>query len=261
MDTQNTRSRKASAFFKFNKIGTLDDLKQAVNTNSTMTVFRSLKALGYFSSYSHKGKYYTLPQISRFDELGLWSYRSVWFSRYGNLIETAKEFVRSSNAGYAAYELENILHVETKHPLLHLFKSGQINREKIGGRYVYFAAELHQKKRQIAVRKTGVGGFEVDLSYEIKLLSEELKAAIILFFSLLDEKQRRLYAGLESYKLGHGGDSQIAKILGLDVHTVSKGRRELFSQDVTTDRIRQKGAGRKPVEKKFLRSPIKFESF
>lgn len=257
MHVQNDRSSKALTFFNANKIATLDDLKQALNTSSTMTVFRSLKAVDYLSSYSHRGKYYTLPQISNFDELGLWSYRSVWFSKYGNLIETAKEFVDISTAGYTAHELENILHVETKHPLLNLFKGGKIYREKIGGYYVYFSHEAHQKKRQSALREAGGKGFEVDLSYEIKLLSEELKAAIILFFSLLDEKQRRLYAGLESYKLGHGGDTQIAKMFGLDVHTVAKGRRDLFSQDVTADRIRQKGGGRKPLEKKFRRSPKK----
>ena len=261
MPDRNARSRQALEFLKSSKIGTLDDLKQAVDTNSTMTVFRSLKALEYLSSYSHKGKYYTLPQITKFDELGLWSCQSVWFSKYGNLVETAKEFVESSSAGYTTHELEDILHVETKHPLLNLFKKGRIDREKIGGYYVYLSCNTNDKSRQIAVRKTGAERFEVDLSYEIKLLSEELKAAIILFFSLLDEKQRRLYAGLEAYKLGHGGDSQIAKILGLDVHTVSKGRRELFSQNVTTDRIRQKGAGRKPMEKKFRRSPKKFEDY
>ena len=259
MPNQNTRSIKALEFFKLHKIGMLDDLKLALNSKSTMTVFRSLKALEYLSSYSHRGKYYTLPQITEFDELGLWSNQSVWFSKYGNLIETAKEFVESSSAGYTTHELEDILHVETKHPLLNLFKKGRISREKIGGYYVYLACNPHDKKRQTTMRKTGAERFEVDLSYEIKLLSEELKAAIILFFSLLDEKQRRLYAGLESYKLGHGGDSQIAKMFGLDVHTVSKGRRELLSQDVKTDRIRRKGAGRKTVEKKFRRSPKEFE--
>jgi len=45
-----------------------------------------------------------------------------------------------------------------------------------------------------------------------------MKAAIILFYSLLDEQQRRLYAGLESMKLGHGGDSVLAEVLGLDPH-------------------------------------------
>lgn len=35
-------------------------------------------------------------------------------------------------------------------------------------------------------------------SIEPEATSHELKAAIILFFSLLDEKQHRLYAGLET---------------------------------------------------------------
>ena len=41
-------------------------------------------------------------------------------------------------------------------------------------------------------------------------LSDELRAGILLFFSLLNERQRRLYAGLEAAKLGYGGDKQIA---------------------------------------------------
>jgi hypothetical protein len=36
------------------------------------------------------------------------------------------------------------------------------------------------------------------------VLAHELKAAIILFFSLLDERQRRFFAGLESLKIGLG---------------------------------------------------------
>ena len=73
---------------------------------------------------------------------------------------------------------------------------------------------------------------------------------MILFFSLLDEQQRRHFAGLEAAKLGHGGDRIISGILGLDPHTVAKGRRELFSSDVNRDGIRQSGGGRKRVEKK-----------
>jgi hypothetical protein len=36
------------------------------------------------------------------------------------------------------------------------------------------------------------------------LAAEEAKAILVLFCSMLDERQRRLYAGLESLKLGHG---------------------------------------------------------
>jgi len=96
--------------------------------------------------------------------------------------------------------------------------------------------------------------FDIGLTYEIEVLSHEFKAAIILFFSLLDERQRRLYSGLESFKLGHGGDKKIAQLFGLDVHTVAKGRREVFGGDIDTKRIRKKGAGRKPVEKKHRKS-------
>ena len=47
------------SLFKKRKIVTLDELKQAMGTSSTMTVFRKLKELGYRTSYSHRGKFYT----------------------------------------------------------------------------------------------------------------------------------------------------------------------------------------------------------
>ncbi len=84
----------------------------------------------------------------------------------------------------------------------------------------------------------------------LEVAPEEAKAAILLFYSLLDEQQRRLYAGLESLKLGRGGDRQLADFLDLDPHTVARGRYQLLSQDVEVDRARKAGAGRKPVEKK-----------
>ena len=79
---------------------------------------------------------------------------------------------------------------------------------------------------------------------------EELKASILLFYSLLNEQQRRLYAGLESIQLGRGGDQQLAGVLDLDPHTVARGRQQLLDQDVQVDRARKTGGGRKPVEKK-----------
>jgi hypothetical protein len=50
--------------------------------------------------------------------------------------------------------------------------------------------------------------------------------------------------------MGHGGDRKISDLLGLDPHTVAKGRRELFSGSVPRGRIRKAGGGRKRVEKK-----------
>ena len=60
---------------------------------------------------------------------------------------------------------------------------------------------------------------------------DELKEAIILFFSLLDERERRVYAGRIS-QVRYGGD-RCGKD-GLDVSTVARGRRELLEHDVNS---------------------------
>ena len=237
------------AFLHDKRVVTLAQLKEALGTTGTMTVFRKLKALGYLSSYSHRGKYYTLREIPEFDEHGLWDWHSVWFSSYGNLVETAREFVEESDSGFTASELESILHVECKRALLKLYREGRAVRAKIGGVQVYLAKHGGRQRRQKLHREESAAADEV-MAPRVEALSHELAAAIILFFSLLDERQRRLYAGLESQKFGHGGDRKIADLLGLDVHTVARGRRELFGGEVDPDRVRRPGGGRKSVKKK-----------
>ena len=73
-----------------------------------------------------------------------------------------------------------------------------------------------------------------------------------VFLSRLDEQQRRWYVGLESQKLGHGGDTLLAQITGMDVETIRGGRRELEEglTDLPTERIRVEGGGRPSAEKK-----------
>jgi hypothetical protein len=85
-------------------------------------------------------------------------------------------------------------------------------------------------------------------------VTDEVKATIVLFLGLLDERQRRLFAGLESLKIGRGGDALVAELLGLDSATVAKGRHELALNQFPQERLRQPGAGRKPVEKKRQKS-------
>ncbi|MEK7993928.1 MAG: hypothetical protein AAB403_09015, partial [Planctomycetota bacterium] len=87
--------------------------------------------------------------------------------------------------------------------------------------------------------------------------SNEAKAALVLFVSLLDERQRRLFGGLESLRLGWGGDREVAEAIGLDPHTIARGRRDLLQRDVEVDRLRRSGAGRPAIEKKCPRSSRK----
>jgi hypothetical protein len=232
------------------KIATLPDLKRALGTDVDLTVFRKLKELDYLTSYSHGGRFYTLREIARFGADGLWSCTPAWFSRYGTLLATAEAFVAGSGAGYFAEELSAILHVGAQDVLRHLVQQKRIARELISGLFLYTSVDPSTRRRQSLTRRSNQSVPTVVDAVRLEVSLDEMKAAIILFYSLLDEQQRRLYAGLESLKLGHGGDSVLAEFLGLDPHTIARGRRQLLEQDVEIGRIRQSGAGRKPVEKK-----------
>ena len=105
------RSDELRSLLLRSKIATLAELKQALGTSVDVTVFRKLKSLDYLTSYSHRGRYYTLREIPRFDEKGLWSQSAVWFSQFGTLLATAETFVNRSPRGYFADELARALHV------------------------------------------------------------------------------------------------------------------------------------------------------
>ena len=234
-------------------------LKETLGTTSAMTVYRRLRSLSYLSSYSHRGKFYTLPDIPEFNDMGIWSYQGVYFSRYGNLVRTIRWLVDASHMGYSSSDLQAIVHVEVKHTLVELVRAKQIHREKVSGVYVYFSAEagvrraqalLQRQWRELAQLRATGSALPVD----------ELKAAMILFFSLLDEKQRRVYAGLESVRLGYGGDRRIAELLALDAHTVARGRGELLDGEVDRSRVRRAGGGRKSVKKKRPKSSSESKS-
>lgn len=235
--------------FGENKILTLVRIKEILETNSTMTVYRRLKSLSYLSSYSHRGRFYTLADIPEFNDMGIWSFQGVYFSRWGNMLQTVRHLVDASEMGYSASELENLVQVEVKHALLELLRAKQIGREKIVGVYVYFSAEAGVRRAQTLLQRQWRKLVELGATGSA-LPVDELKAAVILFFSLLDEKQRRVYAGLEAVRLGYGGDRRIAELLGLDTHTVAKGRRELLGDEVDRAHVRRRGGGRKSVEKK-----------
>jgi hypothetical protein len=243
--------------FHRRKIVRMDEMKAALGSSVDMTVFRKLRELDYCTSYSHRGKFYTLSELADFDSRSLWTYHGVHFSSVGSLVDTVEHFVTSSGSGYLAAELSAELEVEVKDPLLKLVSLGRMAREPFSGIYLYCSPDPGQRKHQLFQRRLPSEMAPADaLRDPAEVLSDEAKAAIILFFSTLDERQRRLYAGLESLRLGRGGDRRLAELTGLDVHTIARGRRELLAQDLDLEGegIRRPGGGRPPVEKKRRRS-------
>ena len=250
MNKKSNTTKALLNYLKEKVVVTTNELKEFLSTSSRMTVFRKITKLEYISSCSHKGKYYCLKKSARFNKYGLWSYKSVLFSKHGTLKKTLIFLINDSEKGYTAPELHKILKVKVDDALYQLVKKKIIIRKKMSGVYVYYAKASQLSKKQELFRKDRLE-CQDRINMNPKILANELKAALIIFFSILDEKQRRLYAGLESLKTGHSGDKQIAELLDLNEKTVAKGRTELLSGKVKVETIRSPGGGRKKIEKKF----------
>ena len=161
MMTQRYRTEALSKLLKKRKIATMAELKQALGTDADATVFRKLKLISARSSYSHRGRYYTLDSIPQFDEWGLWTFRDVHFSKYGTLLNTAQTLVESSLDGFLASELEILLQVSVKDALRKLTQNGRLTRDRRSGRYLYCAADPTIQKAATAQPMPSRGGRRV----------------------------------------------------------------------------------------------------
>lgn len=68
------------------------------------------------------------------------------------------------------------------------------------------------------------------------------------FFETLNEKQKRLYAGLRANERGYFGVRQVSEELGLHPHTIRAGQKELVTVSQGAEmlaRVRKAGGGRK----------------
>ena len=66
----------------------------------------------------------------------------------------------------------------------------------VSGLYLYTAADRTIQRGQLLTRRTVEAVPTVADASVLEVSEEELKVSILLFYSLLDEQQRRLYAGL-----------------------------------------------------------------
>ena len=82
----------------------------------------------------------------------------------------------------------------------------------------------------------------------------EIEQLMQRFYATLSEKDRRRYAAIEARKLGHGGVSYIARVLGCDRNTIHAGMKELDrlpEEEERAGRIRKPGGGRKPYDETY----------
>ena len=138
------------------RIGTMKILREELAV-SHMTVFRALNKYGYHSSVNHNASYYTLHDIPRFDEDGLWTYREICFSEYGSLSKTLVNLVEKSPTGLTVAELEQRVKTKVGNLLSRLCQQQQLSRCFAGREAVYLAVDSEMQRRQERARQESRG--------------------------------------------------------------------------------------------------------
>lgn len=174
MPREHTSRDKGKRFLRIRKIATLSELSLHLLC-SPRTVQRRLSEYKAINSYNHNGRYYTLPDIPVFDDQGLWRYRDVFFSRYGNLPDTFVELVCNSPAGLTAAEAGELLGLRPSSFLWSLRAHPALKREKHQGLYVYMASESGLLAAQQQQRKQITNAGKLTDAETIAILVEKIK--------------------------------------------------------------------------------------
>ena len=138
--------------FRRKPVALLDELRAALGTQSRSTVFRVVSRVGYRTSFSDAGRYYTLERIPKFDARGLWFYRGVGFSSRGTLRATVVVLVDRSAAGCTHAELQAELKLRVHDTLRSLVEERAISRERVTGVYVYLHPDGEVASAQLTRR-------------------------------------------------------------------------------------------------------------
>jgi hypothetical protein len=148
MDKANSKTTTANKLFNKEKCLTIKDISQVLEY-SDRSGQRLLKRLGYYSSFTHNGKWYTLEHIPEFDENGLWFYQGIGFSKWRNLTATILSLVENSVKGLTASDLSSLLSSSCPPILNKIYKAGKINRVKTSRGFVYISMNSVIKERQL----------------------------------------------------------------------------------------------------------------
>lgn len=153
MAKSKSKIEKTLKHFHSVKIITLRELIELLGC-SRRTAQRYLASWSCLTSYNRNSRYYTLPSIVKFDEYGLWHYKDVSFSRYGNLTKTVIGLIRDSSSGLTAHELGTILRLNPHSFISRFINYESVNRKKHQNCYVYLSGDSQTRHRQLQARQT-----------------------------------------------------------------------------------------------------------
>ncbi|MCP4760453.1 MAG: hypothetical protein GY870_01645 [archaeon] len=157
MAPKTNKLEEISECFKNDKVLTLEIIANQ-NNKSCRTMQRYLNQLNSLTSYTHRGKYVTLPHIPNFDKNGLWFHSSIGFSMHGSSLDTILVLINKSKNGITKNELENILRIKIPRQMQILLEQNKLYRVKLNNTYLYMPKEImnnrSEKIKIIAHRQT-----------------------------------------------------------------------------------------------------------
>lgn len=154
LETQRANEIALKIFGK-EKVMTLKQLADLLHS-CDRTAQRHLKQWHAYTSYNQNGRYYTLPDIPRFDKNGLWRFKGIFFSRYGNLRKTITVLVDNSPTGFTVAEAGKILGLSLSSFMAQSRNIQQLRKEKIDNIFVYFSSDEESFFKQRQKRKEGI---------------------------------------------------------------------------------------------------------
>ncbi|MCP4373853.1 MAG: hypothetical protein GY797_37990 [Deltaproteobacteria bacterium] len=160
--------------FQESKVLTLNQVSK-IRDCSIRTVQRQFAELAVLRSYNKNSRYYTLPDIPQFNAHGIWWYRDIFFSKYGNLRQTVKHAIFTSEDGLSGNEIGDIVNLLPRSFMHHFREMDGVFREKHGGVYVYFSNDSTIYKKQKVKRILANDVKKINDAIVIKILVGYIK--------------------------------------------------------------------------------------
>jgi hypothetical protein len=140
--------------FKDRYIYTAEYLKNHFGC-SYQYLWTNLKEVGYYSSFTHNSKYYTLADIPNFNDKGIWFHMDpvvgeIGFTKYKTAANLIISLINSSETGMSEDKIREIMRIRVSNQLNVLVKKSKIRRLKIGKKCYYFSTDEKKYNGQYA---------------------------------------------------------------------------------------------------------------
>lgn len=170
-------NKELESLFRQHQVLDIESLQHHLGGRSRRSIYRDLKSLNSYSSYSHGGQYRTTKDVACFDRHGLWHYGDIGFSRHGSLKSTIVSLVENSDAGYSYKELKDYFVVRLENVLRELVNEGLLSREGQLRSYVYISSNKWRARHQLKKREAQERASRVAITSEliVEILAEVIR--------------------------------------------------------------------------------------